>query len=44
MWRWPSLLVGQALAKVVLSFVLVPVIIWLLVRLAGTGRTPIVAD
>ncbi|MAS85474.1 MAG: hypothetical protein CL953_06385 [Erythrobacteraceae bacterium] len=39
-----SLLVGQALAKVVLSFVLVPVIIWLLVRLAGTGRTPIVAD
>ncbi len=31
------LLIGQAIAKVVLSFVLVPLIIWLLVRLAGDG-------
>jgi uncharacterized integral membrane protein (TIGR00697 family) len=29
-----SLLIGQALAKVVLSLVLVPLIIWLLVRIA----------
>lgn len=33
------LLIGQAIAKVVLSFVFVPLIIWLLVRLAGDGRT-----
>ena len=39
-----SLLVGQALAKVVLSFLLVPIIIWLLVRLAGTGRAQLTAD
>ena len=31
------LLIGQAIAKVVLSFVFVPLIIWLLVRLAGDG-------
>ena len=33
-----SLLIGQALAKVVLSLVLVPLIIWLLVRIARDGR------
>jgi len=38
------LLIGQALAKVVLSLVLVPLIILLLVRLAGDGRTPLAAD
>jgi len=38
------LLIGQALAKVVLSLVLVPLIILLLVRLAGDGRTPLTAD
>ena len=38
------LLIGQTIAKVVLSLVLVPIIIWLLVRLAGDGRTPLVAD
>ena len=38
------LLIGQALAKVVLSLVLVPLIILLLVRLAGDGRTPLTVD
>ena len=31
------LLIGQAIAKVVLSFVLVPLIIWVLVRFAREG-------
>jgi len=35
------LLIGQALAKVVLSFLFVPLIIWLLVRLAGDGTRPL---
>lgn len=39
-----SLLVGQAIAKVVLSFVFVPLIILLLVRLAGDGRAELAAD
>ncbi len=39
-----SLLVGQAIAKVVLSLVLVPGIIWLLVRLAGDGQAKLVAE
>jgi len=38
------LLIGQTIAKVVLSLVLVPVIIWLLVKLAGDGRTPLTAQ
>ena len=38
------LLIGQAIAKVVLSFVFVPLIIWLLVKLAGDGRAPLSAD
>ena len=37
------LLIGQAIAKVVLSFVFVPLIIWLLVRLAGDGRRDLLA-
>lgn len=37
------LLIGQAIAKVVLSFVFVPLIIWLLVRLADDGRRNLVA-
>lgn len=39
-----SLLLGQALAKVVLSFVFVPLIIGLLVRLAGDGKAELVAE
>ena len=35
------LLIGQAIAKVVLSFIFVPLIIWLLVKLAGDGRAPL---
>ena len=38
------LLVGQAIAKVVLSFVFVPLIIWLLVRLAGDGTESLTAE
>ena len=38
------LLIGQAIAKVVLSFVFVPLIIWLLVRLAGDGSRPLAAE
>ncbi|MEL7729605.1 queuosine precursor transporter [Citromicrobium bathyomarinum] len=37
------LLIGQAIAKVVLSFIFVPLIIWLLVKLAGDGRAPLTA-
>jgi len=38
------LLNGQAIAKVGLSCVFVPLIIWLLVKLAGDGRAPLSAD
>ena len=38
------LLVGQAIAKVVLSFVFVPLIIWLLVRLAGDGTESLTGE
>ncbi|GAB5348415.1 queuosine precursor transporter [Alteriqipengyuania sp. 357] len=37
------LLIGQAIAKVVLSFVFVPLIIWVLVRLAGDGTRELAA-
>ena len=36
------LLIGQAIAKVVLSFVFVPLIIWVLVSLAGDGRRALI--
>ena len=36
------LLIGQAIAQVVLSFVFVPLIIWVLVSLAGDGRRALI--